>query len=110
VNGKLTLSENLADLAGLGAAYDAWRTSLGGKEAPIIDGMTGDQQFFLSFAQVWQRKTRDEELRGLLVGNGHAPPHYRVLTVRNVDAWYAAFGVKENDALFLKPEDRVRVW
>jgi putative endopeptidase len=110
VNGKQTLGENIADLAGLGAAYDAWRTSLGGKEAPMVSGLTGDQQFFLGFAQAWMSKERDEEVRFQLVADGHAPPHYRTLTVRNLDPWYAAFGVKEGDALFLKPTDRVTVW
>jgi predicted metalloendopeptidase len=110
VNGRQTLSENIADLAGVSVAYDAWRASLHGREAPRVDGLTGEQQFFISFAQAWQRKVRDGEMRRLLVANGHAPPHYRVLTVRNVDAWYAAFGVKEGDPLFLKPEARVRIW
>ena len=110
INGKLTLSENIADLAGLAAAYDAYRLSLGGKEAPIVDGLSGDQQFFLSFAQAWRDKIREPALRQRLVVDPHAPPHYRVLTVRNIDAWYEAFGVKPGDALYLAPPDRVRVW
>jgi putative endopeptidase len=110
VNGKQTLGEDIADLAGLGAAYDAWRASLGGSEAPTEDGFTGDQQFFLAYAQSWEDKERDEYLRKRLLTNEHAPPHYRVLTVRNLDAWYAAFGIKEKDPLYLKPADRVRVW
>ncbi len=110
INGKLTLSENIADLAGLAAAYDAYRLSLGGKEAPIVDGLTGDQLFFISFAQSWRQKIREPALRQRLVVESHAPPHYRALTVRNIDAWYDAFGVKPGDPLYLAPPDRVRVW
>jgi putative endopeptidase len=110
IDGKLTLGENIADLAGLAAAYDAWRASLGGAPAPVQDGWTGDQQFFLAFAQGWQEKIRDAVIREGLTTNGHAPPRYRVLTVRNLDAWYPAFGVQAGDALFLAPPDRVRVW
>ncbi|HTQ41702.1 MAG TPA: M13 family metallopeptidase [Polyangiaceae bacterium] len=110
VNGEQTLGENIADLAGIAAAYDAWQASLGGAAAPMQDGLTGDQQFFLSYAQSWRDKQRDEALRQDLATDGHAPPRYRVLTVRNIDAWYAAFGVKTGDAMFLPPEARVRVW
>lgn len=110
VNGKLTLGENIADLAGLGAAYDAWRASLGGKEAPVVDGLTGDQQFFLAYAQGWCDYARPESLRQQLIADGHAPAHYRGLTVRNIDQWYSAFPVKEGDPLYLSPDQRVRVW
>ena len=110
VNGEQTLGENIADLAGIAAAYDAWQASLGGAVAPMQDGLTGDQQFFLSFAQSWREKLRDEVLRAALTTDGHAPPRYRALTVRNVDAWYTAFGVQQGDALFLAPAARVRVW
>jgi putative endopeptidase len=110
VNGKQTLSENIADLGGLAVAYDAWRASLGGKDAPVEDGLSGDQQFFLAEAQGWRGKQRDESLRLRLATDGHAPPRYRALTVRNMDAWYPAFGVKEGDALYLAPKDRVRIW
>lgn len=110
VNGEQTLGENIADLAGLAAAYDAWKASLGGAPAETQDGLSGDEQFFLSFAQSWRTKTRDENLRMSLATNGHAPPHYRALTVRNIDAWYSAFGVKPGDALYLAPDARVRVW
>ena len=110
VNGKLTLGENIADLAGLGAAYDAYRASLGGKAAPVVDGLSGDQQFFLAFAQSWADYERPESLRQNLINDGHSPARYRALTVRNIDAWYDAFPVKPTDALFLKPEERVRVW
>jgi putative endopeptidase len=110
VNGKQTLSENLADLAGLGASYDAWRATLGGAPAPTQDGLTGDQQFFLANGQKWQQKMREPFLRLNLATNGHAPPQYRALTVRNLDAWYAAFHVEPDDALYLAPAARVRVW
>ena len=110
VDGKLTVSENIADLAGLSVAYDAWRASLGGAPAPVQDELSGDQQFFLSFAQSWQTKMRDQILRIRLGTDGHAPPHYRVLTVRNLDAWYPAFDVAAGDPLFLAPNARVRVW
>ena len=110
VNGKQTLSENIADLAGLGASYDAYRASLGGKEPPTVDGLTGDQQFFLSYAQSWRTYFRDEALRQRLISDGHAPAHYRALTVRNLDPWYAAFNVKPSDALYLAPDKRVKVW
>jgi putative endopeptidase len=110
VDGKLTLSENLADLAGLAAAYDAWRASLGGAPAPVQDGLTGDQQFFLAFGQAWQEKFREATARMRLTTDTHAPPRYRVLTVRNLDAWYTAFDLRSGDPLFLPPADRVRVW
>lgn len=110
VNGELTLAENIADLAGLTAAYDAWRASLGGREAPVVGGLTGDQQFFLSFEQVWRSKFRDPALRQRLLTDGHAPGPYRALTVRNLDAWYDAFDVQPGEALYLAPGDRVRIW
>jgi putative endopeptidase len=110
VNGKLTLGENIADLAGLAAAYDAYRASLGGKPAPVVDGLTGDQQFFIAYAQSWCSYARPESLRQNLISDGHAPGRYRALTVRNLDPWYEAFPVKPADALYLKPEERVRVW
>jgi predicted metalloendopeptidase len=110
VNGKLTLSENIADLAGLTAAYDAYRASRGGKEAARVAGLSGDQQFFLSFAQMWRTKFRDPLLRQLVLTNGHAPGPYRALTVRNIDAWYRAFGVEPGQTLYLAPADRVRIW
>jgi len=110
VNGKLTLAEDLADLAGLSAAYDAYRASLGGAEAPTVAGWTGDQQFFISFAEAWRSKMREASLRGRIRTDGHAPPQYRALTVRNLDPWYAAFGVQPNDTLYLTPDLRVRIW
>lgn len=110
VNGKLTVSENIADVAGLAAAYDAYRLSLGGKAAPIVDGFTGDQQFFISFAQTWRTKIREPALRQRIVTDGHAPPEYRADTVRNLDTWYDVFGVKPGQGLYLAPADRVHVW
>jgi putative endopeptidase len=110
VNGKLTLSENIADVAGIAAAYDGWRASLGGKEPPVSGGLSGEQQFFLAYAQNWRAKTREPLARQFLLTDGHAPAHYRALSVRNSDAWYSAFGVKSGQALYLAPEDRVRVW
>ncbi len=110
VNGKQTLSENIADVAGLNAALDAYHASLGGKPAPVIDGMTGDQRFFLAFAQSWMDYSRPAALRQQLITDGHAPAQYRAFTVRNLDDWYAAFGVKPGDAMYLPPEKRVKVW
>jgi predicted metalloendopeptidase len=110
VNGKLTLSENIADVAGLAVAYDAYRLSLGGREAPAAQGLTGDQQFFLSFAQVWRNKIREAALRRRVLTNGHSPAEYRADTVRNLDAWYAAFSAMPGEKLFLAPPDRVSVW
>ena len=110
VNGKQTLSENIADVGGLAAAYTAYRQSRNGKAAQVVGGLTGDQQFFLSFAQAWREKFREPYLRQLLITDGHAPSRYRAWTVRNNDAWYAAFGVKQADAMYLKPLDRVQIW
>ena len=110
VKGELTLGENIADLAGLAAAYDAYRASLGGKEAPVIDGFTGDQRFFIAYAQAWATKMREAALRQRIATDGHAPGNYRALTVRNLDAWYDAFDVQPGDALYLAPEERVKIW
>ena len=106
INGQQTLSENLADLAGLGAAHDAYRASLQGKP-PTEDA---DRQFFTAFAEHWCRKTREASLRQQIVGDGHAPSKYRAFTVRNIDAWYDAFDVQPGQAMYLAPADRVRVW
>ncbi len=110
VNGKLTLSENLADLAGLAAAYDGWGASLRGAAPPRVDGLDGAQQFFVAYAQSWQTKVREPALRRQLLTDGHAPAHQRALTVRNLDPWYAAFDVRPGQALYLAPAERVRVW
>lgn len=110
VNGKLTLNENIADVAGLGAAYQAYKASLNGKPAPVINGLTGDQRFFLAFAQSWAVKARPETLRQIVLTNGHAPEQFRAVTVRNIDAWYPAFGVKPGRKLYLAPNKRVKIW
>ncbi|MFM2409528.1 MAG: hypothetical protein RL481_356 [Pseudomonadota bacterium] len=110
VKGEFTLGENIGDLAGLTIAYDAYRASLGGKEAPVLDGMTGDQRFFLGWAQVWRRNYREANLRNRLVTDSHSPSTQRVWVVRNLDKWYDAFQPNADDKLFLKPEDRVRIW
>ena len=110
VNGSFTLGENIADLAGLAAAYDAYHSSLNGHEAPLVQGFTGDQQFFLSFAQMWRADAGEAWLRKQIHTDPHAPNQYRVDTVRNFDAWYTAFQVKPGQALYLAPAERVRIW
>ena len=110
VNGKQTLGENIADVAGLLTAYQAYLLSLKGKPEPVVDGFTGPQQFFLSYAQSWRNKVREPAARQRLLTDGHAPAHYRALTVRNLDGWYDAFGITSEQALYLPPEKRVRVW
>ena len=110
IHGRQTLGENIADVAGLAAAYDAYRLTLGGKPAPVVQGFTGDQQFFLSYAQSWREKTREPQLRQQILTDGHAPASYRPATVRNLDAWYDAFPVRPGQALYLAPADRVRIW
>lgn len=110
VNGRLTLGENIADLGGLTIAYDAYRASLGGKEPPVIDGLTGDQRFFFGWAQIWRLKYREADLRRRLLTNPHAPAAQRVWTVRNMAPWVAAFAVRPGQALFLPDSERVRIW
>jgi len=110
VNGQQTLGENIADNAGLASAYDAWHASLGGKPAPSDRGLSGEQQFFLAYAQSWQAKTREAAARQRLLTDVHAPDHYRGLEVRNLDGWYQAFDVKPGQTLYLAPGDRVHVW
>ncbi len=109
INGKLTLSENIADVAGVSAAYDGYRIAF--PQAPSnLDGFTADQRFFIAFSQIWRGKIRPEAMRTLLMTNGHAPGEFRADTVRNVDPWYPAFGVQAGQKLYLAPEARVRVW
>ena len=111
VNGQLTLGENIGDLGGLGVAYQAYRRSLGGTEAPVIDGLTGDRRFFLAYAQVFRTKYRDEALRTMVLSDAHSPAQFRVNgVVRNVDAWYAAFNVQPGEKLYLAPDQRVKIW
>ena len=110
VNGDLTLGENIADLAGLATAYDGYHLSLKGAPAPVIDGVSADQRIFLGWAQNYRSKAREAALRRALLTDGHAPGEYRADTVRNLDAWYAAFGVKPGEKLYLAPADRVKIW
>lgn len=111
VNGELTLGENIADLSGLNVSLAAYHLSLNGKPAPVIDGYTGDQRFFLGWGQVWRYKSQEQAARQRLLSDPHSPPQFRVDgTVRNTDAWYAAFGVKPADKLYLAPEARVHLW
>ncbi|MBV8467422.1 MAG: M13 family metallopeptidase, partial [Burkholderiales bacterium] len=110
VNGQQTLSENIADLAGLTVAFDAYHEAQQGKPAGVSQGYTDDQQFFIAFAQSWRSKRREEAERQQIKTDGHAPAQYRVATVRNLDAWYSLFDVKPGDALYLEPSKRVRVW
>ena len=111
VNGRLTMGENIGDLGGLSLAYRAYKLSLNGKEAPVIDGFTGDQRFFMGWAQVWRSKVREEQARQFLITDPHAPPQYRINgIVRNFDEWYKAFNVKPGDKLYLAPKDRLRIW
>jgi len=110
VNGKQTVDENTADVAGLNAAYDGFHASLHGQKAPEQGGFTGDQQFFIAFAQNYESKTRDAALRQQVLTDPHSPAQYRASTVRNLDGWYAAFDVKPGETLYLAPADRVRIW
>jgi len=110
VNGKQTLGENIADVAGIASAYDGYRASLGGKDGPEQDGFTSDQQFFIAFGQNWGSKEREAALRQQVLTDPHAPAQYRADAVRNSDAWYKAFDVKPGETLYLTPEERVRIW
>jgi putative endopeptidase len=109
-NGQQELGENIADTAGLTASYEAYHASLGGRPATVIDGLTGDQRFFLAFAQSWRTKMRDRAIRARIATDVHALAPLRVETVRNLDAWYDAFGIKPGDKRYLAPGDRVHVW
>ena len=110
VNGKQTLAENIADVAGISAAYDGYKASLAGKTVPAQDGLSGDQQFFIAFGQNWGSKTREAALRQDVMTDPHAPSEYRAAEVRNIDAWYDTFKVKPGEKLYLAPADRVRIW
>jgi len=110
VNGKQTLAEDIADLGGISAAYDGYRAALTGKTPPAQGGFSSDQQFFIAFAQNWGSKARDAALRSQVMTDVHAPGQYRAATVRNIDAWYEAFKVKQGEKLYLSPTDRVRIW
>ncbi len=111
INGKLTLGENIGDLSGVAVAYRAYRMSLNGQEAPVIDGFTGDQRFFMGWAQVWRIKARAEALRNQLLTDSHSPGRYRAFVpLTNFDPFYAAFDVKPGDQMYRAPEERVKVW
>jgi putative endopeptidase len=110
VNGELTLGENIADLAGVTIAYDAYKMSLKGKKPTKLGGYTPDQRFFLGFGQVWRNKYREPVLLQQLTTDPHTPGHFRPYVVRNIDAWYSSFGVKPGEKFYLKPEDRAHIW
>lgn len=111
INGELTMGENIGDLSGLEVAYDAYKMSLGGKPAPVIDGLTGDQRFFLAFAQAWRGKAREDAIKMQLASDPHSPERFRVIgPLRNLDAWYQAFNVQPGSKYYLPPEKRVRLW
>ena len=110
VNGQQTLGENIADVAGLAVAYAAYHKSLNGKPAPVIDGLTGDQRFFIAYAQSWRVKIREAELRQRLATDVHAPDNIRAQAVRNIDGWYGAFDVVPGEKLYLSPDNRVKIW
>jgi predicted metalloendopeptidase len=111
VNGELTLGENIGDNSGLAIAYKAYKISLHGQPAPVIDGLTGDQRFFMGFAQVWRSKMRDQAMINLVKTNPHSPGQFRANgTLRNQPAFYEAFGIKEGDKMYLAPKDRVTIW
>jgi putative endopeptidase len=110
IQGALTLGENIADLAGLTVAYDAYHHSLGGRPAPVLNGLTGDQRFYLGWAQIWRRKYREANLLQRLLTDPHSPSEQRAAVVRNLDPWYSAFAPTPGQALYLAPERRVRIW
>jgi putative endopeptidase len=111
VKAAQTMGENIADLGGILLGLDAYRASLHGEPAPVIDGYTGDQRVFLGWSQIWRAKSRPDALKQQVTSDSHAPARFRVDgPLRNVDAWYDAFGAKPGDKLYLKPEDRVRIW
>jgi len=110
VNGHLTLGENIADLAGVLVSYDAYILSLNGLPAPVLDGFSGEQRFFLGQAQLLREKSREDELRNSLLNDPHCPGEQRVLTDRNIDSWYAAFNITKGQKLYLAAEERVHIW
>ncbi|MCF6439076.1 M13 family metallopeptidase [Pseudoalteromonas luteoviolacea] len=111
VNGELTLGENIGDLGGLTVAYKAYKLSLGGEDAPVIDGYTGSQRFFMGWGQIWRREYREEELRNRLMTDSHSPSEYRVIGIlSNMPQFHQAFDVKEGDGMYKKPEERVKIW
>ena len=111
INGELTMGENIGDMAGLQVAHDGYLMSLGGKPAPVIDGLTGDQRFFLSFAQAWRGNQRDDAIKTQVATDPHSPRRFRIIgPLRNLDAWYAAFNIGPDSKYYIAPEKRVRIW
>jgi putative endopeptidase len=111
VNPSLTMGENIADFAGIQVALDAYHHALGGKAAPELDGLTGDQRFFLAYAQVWREKQREDAVKSQVTGDPHSPGRFRVLgPLRNVEAWYQAFGITPDSSMYIPPEKRAHIW
>jgi len=111
LNGEFTLGENIGDLSGLAVAWRAYHMSLNGQPAPVIDGFTGDQRFFIGWAQVWRRLYRDENLEVRLTSDPHSPSEARTNAIlRNFDAWYTAFDIQQGAAMYLPPAERVKIW
>jgi putative endopeptidase len=111
INGELTMGENIGDMSGLEVAYLAYKKSLNGKDAPVIDGLTGDQRFFLAFAQAWRGEQREDAIKTQVASDPHSPRRYRIIgPLRNLDAWYAAFDIKPGSKFYIPPEKRVRIW
>jgi putative endopeptidase len=111
INGDLTMGENIGDMSGLEVAYEAYKMALGGEPAPVVDGLTGDQRFFLSFAQAWRGEQRDDAIKTQVASDPHSPRRYRIIgPLRNLDAWYAAFDVKPGSKYYIPPDQRIRIW
>jgi len=111
INGDLTMGENIGDMSGLEVAYEAYKKSLGGKPSPVIDGLTGDQRFFLSFAQAWRGNQRDDAIKTQVASDPHSPRRYRIIgPLRNLDAWYNAFNIGPDSKFYIAPDKRVRIW
>ncbi|WP_434950642.1 M13 family metallopeptidase [Shewanella sp. HL-SH4] len=111
VNGELTLGENIGDLSGVTIAYKAYKMSLNGQEAPVIDGLTGDQRFFMGFSQIWRVKMKEEAMRNRVATDPHSPGHFRALgALSNMPEFYTTYDVKEGDKMYLAPESRVKIW
>jgi putative endopeptidase len=111
INGALTMGENIGDMSGLQVSYSAYKMALDGQPAPVIDGLTGDQRFFLAFAQAWRGKQREDAIKTQVASDPHSPRRFRIIgPLRNLDAWYAAFGVTPDSKFYIPPDQRVRIW
>jgi len=111
INGSLTMGENIGDMSGLEVAYSAYKMSLNGQEAPVIDGLTGDQRFFLAFAQAWRGKQREDAIKTQVASDPHSPRRFRIIgPLRNLDAWYDAFKIGPDSKFYIPPAQRVRIW